>query len=342
MTGERGGEGGERVKPTGAAAGRALRERRGPAPERRRTAASARAEGRRAGGRHPAHPPRIPGSPKPPLRLVPGGAPAAGWGASGNFFFFNFSGGGGAGLLRLFRGVRAPGPAPLPSSGGRLPAGRAAAAASTMMMSLSSKQPFGLPHGGGSGGGLHETKYSALHTASPCPSAGAAAPAASSPSSTGSGGSAGRGSGSGPGGSGGSGSSSGSGPGGSGGGAEAMRRACLPAPPVGARRPPPRFKGSPSAAPRIRLMIFSWPCSKSPGAAGRSPNLCMRRLLPLVLIFMTWDAACGWCVCPSVRPSARRGSSERAAARRARSLAPLAPSSPVLSSPPPPHPPSLL
>lgn len=168
------------------------------------------------------------------------------------FFLFIFSGwwrrGGGPGLLWLFRGVRAPGPAPLPSSGGRWLAGRAVAAASTMMMSLSSKQPFGLPHGGG---GLHETKYSALHTASPCPSAGATAPAASSPSSTGTGGSAGRGSssgsGSGPGGGGGSGSGSGSGSGPGGGGAEAMRRACLPAPPVGARRP--ALRGAPRRPP---------------------------------------------------------------------------------------------
>ena len=130
------------------------------------------------------------------------------------------------------------------------------------MMSLSSKQPFGLPHGGGGGGGggLHETKYSALHSASPCPSA--AAPAASSPGGTGSGGTAGRGSGSGSGG-GGSGSGSGSG---SGGGAEAMRRGCLPAPPVGARRPPPALR-EPPAAPRP-LMIFSWPRSESPGPSG--------------------------------------------------------------------------
>ncbi|XP_067153215.1 POU domain, class 4, transcription factor 2 [Apteryx mantelli] len=93
-----------------------------------------------------------------------------------------------------------------------------------MMMSLSSKQPFGIPHGGGGGGGgggLHDTKYPALHTASPCPSA--AAPAAASPGGSGSGGGSGGGGGS---------AGRGSGPGGGGGGgAEAMRRGCLPTPP---------------------------------------------------------------------------------------------------------------
>nr|XP_056711455.1 POU domain, class 4, transcription factor 2 [Euleptes europaea] len=86
-----------------------------------------------------------------------------------------------------------------------------------MMMSLNSKQPFALAHAGGGGGGLHEPKYSALHSASPCTSA-PDAPSASTPSST----SAGSGRGGAP--------SSG----GSGGGAstsEALRRACLPTPP---------------------------------------------------------------------------------------------------------------
>ncbi|KAJ6668767.1 hypothetical protein lerEdw1_012251 [Lerista edwardsae] len=86
-----------------------------------------------------------------------------------------------------------------------------------MMMSLNSKQPFAMAHAGG--GSLHEPKYSALHSASPCTSsAAAAAPSASSPSST----SAGSGRSSAP-----SSSTSSS----SNSTAEAMRRACLPTPP---------------------------------------------------------------------------------------------------------------
>ncbi|KAL8207132.1 UNVERIFIED_CONTAM: POU domain, class 4, transcription factor 2 [Gekko kuhli] len=93
-----------------------------------------------------------------------------------------------------------------------------------MMMSLNSKQPFGMAHGGG-GGSLHEPKYSALHSASPCTSS-AAAPSASSPSSTSAGsGAGGRSSAPSSGSSGGAPSSSGTST------SEALRRACLPTPP---------------------------------------------------------------------------------------------------------------
>ncbi|KAF7244084.1 POU domain, class 4, transcription factor 2 [Varanus komodoensis] len=89
-----------------------------------------------------------------------------------------------------------------------------------MMMSLNSKQPFGMAHAGGGGGGggsLHEPKYSALHSASPCTSsAAAAAPSASSPSITSA--SGGR-------------SSAPSSTTSSNSTSEAMRRACLPTPP---------------------------------------------------------------------------------------------------------------
>ncbi|XP_066488626.1 POU domain, class 4, transcription factor 2 [Tiliqua scincoides] len=91
-----------------------------------------------------------------------------------------------------------------------------------MMMSLNSKQPFAMAHasGGGGGGSLHEPKYSALHSASPCTSsAAAAAPSASSPSST-SAGSSGRSS-----------APSSSASSSSNGTSEALRRACLPTPP---------------------------------------------------------------------------------------------------------------
>uniref|UniRef100_A0A8D2KS65 POU domain protein n=1 Tax=Varanus komodoensis TaxID=61221 RepID=A0A8D2KS65_VARKO len=82
-----------------------------------------------------------------------------------------------------------------------------------MMMSLNSKQPFGMAHGGS----LHEPKYSALHSASPCTSsAAAAAPSASSPSITSA--SGGR-------------SSAPSSTTSSNSTSEAMRRACLPTPP---------------------------------------------------------------------------------------------------------------
>ncbi|CAI5784276.1 POU domain, class 4, transcription factor 2 [Podarcis lilfordi] len=90
-----------------------------------------------------------------------------------------------------------------------------------MMMSLNSKQPFGMAHGGGGGGGLHEAKYSALHSASPCTSSAAASvPSASSPSisSAGSGGAGGR-------------SSAPSSTTSSNSTSEALRRACLPTPP---------------------------------------------------------------------------------------------------------------
>ncbi|XP_033016935.1 POU domain, class 4, transcription factor 2 [Lacerta agilis] len=89
-----------------------------------------------------------------------------------------------------------------------------------MMMSLNSKQPFGMAHGGG-GGGLHEAKYSALHSASPCTSSSAASvPSASSPSisNAGSGGAGGR-------------SSAPSSTTSSNSTSEALRRACLPTPP---------------------------------------------------------------------------------------------------------------
>nr|XP_028600877.1 POU domain, class 4, transcription factor 2 [Podarcis muralis] len=88
-----------------------------------------------------------------------------------------------------------------------------------MMMSLNSKQPFGMAHGGG--GGLHEAKYSALHSASPCTSSAAASvPSASSPSisNAGSGGAGGR-------------SSAPSSTTNSNSTSEALRRACLPTPP---------------------------------------------------------------------------------------------------------------
>ncbi|XP_028600877.2 POU domain, class 4, transcription factor 2 [Podarcis muralis] len=90
-----------------------------------------------------------------------------------------------------------------------------------MMMSLNSKQPFGMAHGGGGGGGLHEAKYSALHSASPCTSSAAASvPSASSPSisNAGSGGAGGR-------------SSASSSTTNSNSTSEALRRACLPTPP---------------------------------------------------------------------------------------------------------------
>ncbi|XP_053259158.1 POU domain, class 4, transcription factor 2 [Podarcis raffonei] len=90
-----------------------------------------------------------------------------------------------------------------------------------MMMSLNSKQPFGMAHGGGGGGGLHEAKYSALHSASPCTSSAAASvPSASSPSisNAGSGGAGGR-------------SSAPSSTTSSNSTSEALRRACLPTPP---------------------------------------------------------------------------------------------------------------
>ncbi|XP_060102658.1 POU domain, class 4, transcription factor 2 [Heteronotia binoei] len=86
-----------------------------------------------------------------------------------------------------------------------------------MMMSLNSKQPFAMAHGGG-GGSLHEPKYSALHSASPCTSS-AAAPSASSPSSTSAGsGASAR-------------SSAPSSTSSSTSTSEALRRACLPTPP---------------------------------------------------------------------------------------------------------------
>uniref|UniRef100_A0A8D0B0G7 POU domain protein n=1 Tax=Salvator merianae TaxID=96440 RepID=A0A8D0B0G7_SALMN len=96
-----------------------------------------------------------------------------------------------------------------------------------MMMSLNSKQPFSMAHASGAGAGnLHEPKYSALHSASPCTSSTAAAPPASSPSITSAsgGGSSGAASGrsSAP-----SSSSSTS----SNSTSEAMRRVCLPTPP---------------------------------------------------------------------------------------------------------------
>ncbi|XP_061440104.1 POU domain, class 4, transcription factor 2 isoform X1 [Rhineura floridana] len=90
-----------------------------------------------------------------------------------------------------------------------------------MMMSLNSKQPFSMAHAGG-GGSLHEAKYSALHSASPCTSsAAAAAPSTSSPSITNAS-SSGGGRSSAP-----SSSSTTS----SNSTSEAMRRACLPTPP---------------------------------------------------------------------------------------------------------------
>ncbi|KAM6441253.1 POU domain, class 4, transcription factor 2 [Liasis olivaceus] len=96
-----------------------------------------------------------------------------------------------------------------------------------MMMSLNSKQPFSMTHA--SGGSLHEPKYSALHSASPCTSsaAGAAAPSASSPSSS----SAGGGGGGSGGASGRNSASNSSSASSSNTTSEALRRACLPTPP---------------------------------------------------------------------------------------------------------------
>ncbi|XP_048365458.1 POU domain, class 4, transcription factor 2 [Sphaerodactylus townsendi] len=91
-----------------------------------------------------------------------------------------------------------------------------------MMMSLNSKQPFGMAHpGGGGGGSLHEPKYSALHSASPCTSS-AAAPSASSPSSTNAGSGASARS---------SAPNTSGAPSSSTSTSEALRRACLPTPP---------------------------------------------------------------------------------------------------------------
>ncbi|XP_063166046.1 POU domain, class 4, transcription factor 2 [Candoia aspera] len=93
-----------------------------------------------------------------------------------------------------------------------------------MMMSLNSKQPFSMAHA--SGGSLHEPKYSALHSASPCTSsaAGAAAPSASSPSSSSAGGGGGGASGR-------NSASNSSSASNSNTTSEALRRACLPTPP---------------------------------------------------------------------------------------------------------------
>nr|XP_060634855.1 POU domain, class 4, transcription factor 2 [Anolis sagrei ordinatus] len=96
-----------------------------------------------------------------------------------------------------------------------------------MMMSLNSKQSFGMANGGG---GLHEGKYSALHSASPCTSS-AAAPSASSPSITSAGGGRGSAPSSSSSGSTSSTSSTSSSSAGNGSSSEAMRRACLPTPP---------------------------------------------------------------------------------------------------------------
>lgn len=146
-----------------------------------------------------------------------------------------------------------------------------------MMMSLNSKQPFAMAHAS-----LPEPKYS-LHSSSsstltsnaPSSSCSSSRHSSTIISSSGS-------------------SSSSS---------EAMRRACLPTPPVcilhnhclKAHFDSPLFFRC--------LMFFSCLHSKSPNTSiffsSSLLNLCIQSALPFVLIFMTWDVACVlFCVLP--------------------------------------------
>lgn len=77
---------------------------------------------------------------------------------------------------------------------------------------------------------------------------------------------------------------------------EAMRRACLPTPPV--RILHNHCLKAHFDSPLFCLMFFSCLHSKSPNTSifffSLLPllNLCIQSALPFVLIFMTWDVAC--------------------------------------------------
>ena len=135
-----------------------------------------------------------------------------------------------------------------------------------MMMSLNSKQPFSMAHAS-----LPEPKYSlsSLHSSSSTMTSNAPSSCSSSRHSN-------------------SIISS------SGGGSDAMRRVCLPNPPVRILHNH-RLKAHFDSPLFLRLMFFSWLHSKSPSTSiffSSLSNLCIQSALPHVLIFMTWDVAC--------------------------------------------------
>lgn len=130
-----------------------------------------------------------------------------------------------------------------------------------MMMSLNSKQPFAMAHTS-----LPEPKYS-LHSSSSstltsnAPSSCSSSRHSSSIISSSS--------------------------------SEAMRRACLPTPPV--RILHNHCLKAHFDSPLFCLMFFSCLHSKSPNTSiffFPLLNLCIQSALPFVLIFMTWDVAC--------------------------------------------------
>lgn len=132
-----------------------------------------------------------------------------------------------------------------------------------MMMSLNSKQAFAMAHAS-----LPEPKYS-LHSSSSstltsnAPSSCSSSRHSSTIISSG------------------------------GGNSEAMRRGCLPTPPVRILHNY-RLKAH-FDSPLFFLMFFSCLHSKSPSTSIFSlplPNLCIQSGLPYVLILMTWDVAC--------------------------------------------------
>lgn len=138
------------------------------------------------------------------------------------------------------------------------------------MMSLNSKQPFAMAHTS-----LPEPKYSSLHSSSSstltsnAPSSSCSSSRHSSSIISSSGGS----------------SSS-----------EAMRRACLPTPPVRILHNHCLKAHFDSPLFFFCLMFFSCLHSKSPNTSifffPPLLNLCIQSALPRVLIFMTWDVAC--------------------------------------------------
>lgn len=159
-----------------------------------------------------------------------------------------------------------------------------------MMMSLNSKQHFSMVHSSLQ----DEAKYSALHSSSPHSSSSAT----SSPSISSVRSSAGGGGG---GGSANSSSSSSS---------EAMRRACLPTPPVCTLHNH-RSKAH-LDSPLYLLDVFFMSAQQITQHIQCFPpfplspslfclNLCIQSVLPFILIFMTWDVACILCsVCLGV------------------------------------------
>lgn len=138
---------------------------------------------------------------------------------------------------------------------------RRGSVANMMMMSLNSKQAFAMPHTS-----LPEHKYSSLHSSSSstltsnAPSSSCSTSRHSSTISS-------------------SGSS------------EAMRRACLPTPPVRILHNH-RLKAH-FDSPLFLLDVFFMSAQQITQHLNFfPPNLCIQSGLPFVLIFMTWDVAC--------------------------------------------------